>query len=468
MSRPLSRRNFIASSAAALLAPSQPNVIFILVDDLGYGDLGLTGNRDVPTPHMDSIGRDGIRFSQFYCASPVCSPSRVGFTTGQYPARHLINTYLNSRKTDQENGMHDWLDPNAPAIARAFRDAGYATAHFGKWHMGGGRDVGDAPLPQAYGFQESLTSFEGLGDRVLIENDSLSRQSAALGRGKIEWAPKYELTRIYVDRAIDFIRRHRTRPFYLHLWPCDIHDPYFPRPEFAAKYRRFAANPYQQKFNAVLDELDGHIGRVLAALDELHLADNTIVALTGDNGPTAWPYYYKEGFAPPGSSGGFRGRKWSLYEGGIREPFLLRWKGKVPAGRVDESTILGAVDIVPTFCAMAGIEAPRVPFDGENMEAAFRGKPKPRGRPLYWEYGRSAAYQRPGLKDDQSPNVAVRDGRWKLLINDDGSRCELYDFEASQQERDNVAERHAAIARRLSDAALGWRRSLPALEPARH
>jgi arylsulfatase A-like enzyme len=460
---PLSRREFLASAAAPLLAPRKPNIVFILVDDLGYGDLGVTGNRDVPTPHMDSIGRDGVRFTQFYCASPVCSPSRVGFTTGQYPARHLINTYLNSRKVDRENGMRDWLDPAAPCIARAFRDAGYATGHFGKWHMGGGRDVGDAPLPQEYGFQASLTSFEGLGDRVLIEKDGLSKQSAALGRGKIEWAPKFDLSRIYVDHTIEFMQAHRNEPFYIHLWPCDVHDRHEPHPELMEKYKRFAANPYQQKFNAVLDELDRQIGRVLGALDSMGLADNTIVALTGDNGPTAWPYYYKEGFAPPGSSGGFRGRKWSLYEGGIREMLLVRWKGKIPAGVVDQRTIVGAVDMFPTWCAMAGVKPPRATFDGEDMSAALQGKAKQRTRPLYWEYGRTPEYQRPGLKEDQSPNVAVRDGRWKLLINADGSQQELYDFNASQLERDNVAQAHPDVAKRLSESALRWRRSLPEL-----
>jgi arylsulfatase A-like enzyme len=460
---PLSRREFLAAAAVPLLARRRPNIVFILVDDLGYGDLGVTGNHDVPTPHMDSIGRDGVIFKQFYCASPVCSPSRVAFTTGQFPSRHLINTYINSRKTDHDNGMRDWLDPAAPCIARTFRDAGYATGHFGKWHMGGGRDVGDAPLPQAYGFQESLTSFEGLGDRALIENDSLSKQSAALDRGKIQWAPKYELTRIYVDRAIEFMRAHRSEPFYVHLWPCDVHDPYEPHPELMAKYRSFAANPYQQKFNAVLDELDRQVGRVLGAIDSMGLAGDTIVVLTGDNGPTAWPYYYKEGFTPPGSSGGLRGRKWSLYEGGIREALLARWKGAIPPGVVDETTIVGAVDMFPTWCALAGVKPPRAQFDGEDLSAAFRGKAKQRARPLYWEYGRTAAYQKPGLKDDQSPNVAVRDGRWKLLINADGSQAELYDFNASQLERDNVAQAHPDVAKRLSESALRWRRSLPEL-----
>jgi len=463
----LSRREFLAAATAApLLAQPRrkPNVVFILVDDLGYGDLNSTGNRDVPTPRMDSIGKDGVRFSQFYCSSPVCSPSRVGFTTGHYPARYLINTYLNSRKVNRENGMRDWLDPAAPCIARTFRDAGYATGHFGKWHMGGGRDVGDAPLPQAYGFQESVTSFEGLGDRILIEDDSLSKQSAALGNGKIQWAPKYKLTEMYVDRAVQFMQAHKNNTFYVHIWPCDVHDPYRAHPELLEKYKRFSANHYQQTFNAVLDELDRQVGRVLDTLESMGVADNTIVTLTGDNGPTAWPSYYKEKLDPPGSSGGLRGRKWSLYEGGLREPFLVRWKGTVPAGVVDDTTIVTAVDMFPTICGMAGVKPPQTNFDGEDLGPAFRGKRKQRTKPIFWEYGRHAGYNQPGLKEDQAPNVAVRDGRWKLLVNADGSQRELYDFNASQLEHDNVAEAHPDVAKRLSEAALKWRKSLPELK----
>jgi len=138
-----------------------PNIVFIFIDDMGYGDLSCTGNRDVQTTNLDKLAAEGIRLTQFYVNSPICSPSRVACTTGQYPARHLINSYLNSRETNRRRGMADDLDPQAPCLARAFQQAGYATAHFGKWHMGGGRDVGAAPLPQAYGFDESLVSFEG-------------------------------------------------------------------------------------------------------------------------------------------------------------------------------------------------------------------------------------------------------------------------------------------------------------------
>lgn len=158
----LYRIALVLAATAALGAAERPNIVFIFVDDMGYGDLSCYGNKDIRTGNIDRLAHEGVRFEQFYVASPICSPSRAGITTGQFPARHMIHSYLNSRKRNRERGMRDFLDPAAPAIARAFQDAGYATAHFGKWHIGGGRDVNDAPLPQAYGFDESLVSFEGL------------------------------------------------------------------------------------------------------------------------------------------------------------------------------------------------------------------------------------------------------------------------------------------------------------------
>ena len=236
-----------------------------------------------------------------------------------------------------------------------------------------------------------------------------------------------------------------------------------PSKEQAAKYAHLSDDPYLRDYYAVLDAMDEQIGRLVDAIDRMGLAENTLIAVTSDNGPTAWPRYYDEGYDPPGSTGGFRGRKWSLYEGGIRMPFIARWTGMIPAGRVDESTILAAVDLFPTFCALAGVEPPPAPFDGEDLSAALLGEPQMRSKPLYWEYGRDETYLRPGAESDRSPNLAIRDGRWKLLQNADGSRLELYDFEASTDERKNVAGQYEGVAKRLSRMLIDWRKSLPTL-----
>ena len=457
----LAALGFAATASAGGAPDERPNVVFIFIDDMGYGDLSCTGNKDVPTRRMDRLASEGIRLTQFYVNSPICSPSRVAVTTGQYPARHLIHSFLSMRKRNRERGMRDFLDPRAPCIARAFQKAGYATAHFGKWHMGGGRDVDDAPLPEAYGFDESLVSFEGLGDRVLPPGGA--RKSAKLGRGKILHAEKHELTRIYVDRSIDFVRRNRERPIYLHLWLNDVHDAHKPRQDMLAKYERFKANPYVQRFYAVLDEMDRQIGRLVDAVDSLGLGERTLILLTSDNGPTAWARYYREGHDPPGSTGGFRGRKWSLYEGGIRMVLIARWKGKIPAGRVNETTVLAAVDLFPTLCSLVGVKPPAVDFDGEDLSAALLGQTPRRTRAIFWEYGRSPVYLRPGREADRSPNLAIREGRWKLLVNDDGSGLELHDIETDTSERQNLAQEHPGVARRLSEKLLAWRRSLPEL-----
>ncbi len=462
----LHRRQFLQTAFAAHAA-RRPNVITILADDLGFGDLSSYGG-EIPTPCLDRLASQGVRFTQAYVASPICSPSRVGITTGQCPARHLIFSYLDSRASQRKRGMRDWLDPAVPTLARTFRQAGYATAHFGKWHMGGGRDVGDAPLITEYGFDESLTTFEGLGDRVL-GNDRLSQMSEKLGRGRITHAPHHEITERFVDRSLDFIERNKVRPFFLELWPNDVHDPFDPKPELLRKYQRFSYNKYLQQFCATLDEFDRQMGRVIDKVDALGLGRDTVIVFIGDNGPTAWPRYYREGFAPPGSTAGFRGRKWSLYEGGIREPMIVRWTGRAPAGRVDDSTLVSSLDFFPTLCRLAGIPAPSVAFDGEDLSAAFLGRPRQRRNDLFWEYGRDASYLRPGRVDDQSPNLAIRSGRWKFLVNDDGSRPELYDFSQSQSERAEVSARHPAVARQLSERLLAWRRSVEpsTLRPAK-
>lgn len=463
------RRDFLKSATAAFAwnaraaPPVRRNIVQILIDDMGYADMSSYGG-EISTPHMDRLAAQGVSFTQGYVAAPVCSPSRVGITTGQFPARQGIHSYLDSREKQREMGQPDFLDPKAPSIARAFQQAGYATGHFGKWHMGGGRDVGDAPLPTEYGFDESFTSFEGLGDRVLPPG-KLSELNERLGRGKITHAPQAELSGLYVDRSIAFVERSTAarKPFYLHLWPNEVHDPFVPKVELLQKYERFSANRYKQQYYAMLDNVDQQVGRLVAAIERSGQARNTIFILLSDNGPTAWPYYYKEKLAPPGSTGGLRGRKWSLYEGGIRTPLAVRWDGRIPAGQRDTTTVACAVDFFPTCCALAGVAPPAdASFDGVDLSQAFLGKPMDRRKDLLWDYGRTKSMIRPGLVHDQSPNLAIRSGSWKLLVNDDGSNLELYDFRKSEKEEENVAVANPAVARRLSEKLLAWRASLPA------
>ena len=462
------RRRTLLQAGLALPAlgasASRPNVIQILADDMGWADPHCYGG-EIETPNIDRLAAQGIRFTHAYNASPVCSASRVGITTGQFPSRHYIYSYLDTRARQRELREHNFLDPKAPLIARAFQSAGYGTGHFGKWHMGGGRDVGEAPPPTAYGFDESLTSFEGLGDRVLPPGN-LSDLNEKLGKGRITHAPQSALTEIYVDRSIDFAKRCAAvgKPFYIHLWPNEVHDPFLPKPELMKKYERFAANKYKQQYYAMVDNLDTQIGRLVSAVEQMGQASNTLFVFLSDNGPTAWPYYYREKLDPPGSTGGLRGRKWSLYEGGIRTPLIARWDGHIPAGKVDTTTVIGTVDLFPTCCSLARVPAPKVDFDGEDMAKAFLGKALTRRKDLFWDYGRTPAMQRPGLPQDQSPNLALLSNSWKLLQNDDGSRLELYDFRQSGNEQDNVAGRHPAEARRLSEKLLSWRKNLPVLD----
>jgi arylsulfatase A-like enzyme len=473
-----SRRRFLktlGAGAATLALPrasaidepskSRPNFVFIFVDDLGYGDLSCYGNDEISTPHIDGLARDGVRFTQFYVNSPICSPSRVAVTTGQYPQRWRIFSFLADHELNRRRCMPDWLNPRAVTLARLLKRAGYATGHFGKWHMGGGRDVDDAPLPQAYGFDESLVAFEGLGNRLLINDHDLSEASAKLGHGEVTWADWHERTEMFVDRAIDFIRRHKSQPFCVNLWPNDIHDPHEPSEAQLEKFAHLAGEPQWQKFYAVLDEMDRQIGRLLSALDELGLSEQTVVVFAGDNGPTAWPHYYKErqdDRAAPGLTGGLRGRKWSLYEGGIREPFVVRWRGTIPAGKVNETTVVAGIDLLPSLSALAGVKLPEdYRPDGLDLSAALLGQTAAqRQGPIMWEYGRHAGC-RPFLKKDQSPHLAIRAAHWKLLMNARGSDVQLYNLQTEVAEQTNLADEHPSVVKRLSQQLLEWDRALP-------
>jgi arylsulfatase A-like enzyme len=433
---------------AAEAAPPKPNILFVLSDDMGYGDIGCYGGRFAPTPNLDRLASEGIRFIQYYSVSPICSPSRAGATTGMFPARWNLTSFLQTRAGNRACEQADFLDPRAPSLARTLKAAGYATAHFGKWHMGGGRDVTNAPPFAAYGFDEHAGTWESPQPHPDITSTNWI------------WCPndkvkRWDRTAFFVDKALDFLRRHKAQPCYVNVWPDDVHTPWVPSQERLGLYPNGPAD--ERNFRAVLDEYDRQMGRLFQGLADLGLQERTLVIFSSDNGPL--PSFRGS------RSGHLRGSKFSLYEGGVRMPFIVRWPGHVPAGRVDDQSVLAATDLFPSLCAIAGVPLPPgVAFDGEDLSAPLTGTPTVRTRTLFWEYGRNTnAFNFPKGKD-RSPNVALREGDWKLLVSADGSDVQLYNLRDDPKETVNVADQHPDIARRLADKALAWRNSLPILK----
>lgn len=463
---------YLVSTLAALLAvlsidaapaseAQRPNVLVLFIDDMGYGDLSCFGNTKVATPNIDRLAAGGLRLTHFYSNAPICSPSRVALSTGQYPQRWRIHSYLDTREHNAKRKMADYLDSRALHTAKIFKDAGYRTAHFGKWHMGGGRDVDDAPLPVTYGFDETIVALEGLGDRIIFPESGIAKASEKLGHGRIiAHAPKREMTRQYVGHAIDFLQRTKNAPFYLEVFPNDVHGLHHPLPEDAARYASVTSSPAEQKFFAILVEMDRQIGRLLDELDRQGQAENTIVILTSDNGPSDGVGYYRQGGLPPGSTGPFFGRKGSLYEGGIRMPFIIRWPGRTPANEIDNQTIVAAIDLQPTLCALAGVAAPSgKTYDGLDMSAAFVGRSLQRAQPVFWEFGVNEKVSL-GRKEHSSPKLAMRDGNWKFLIDPDGSNAELYDLSTDLAERHNLAPQLSSRTAAFSTRILTWWRDV--------
>ncbi len=461
----------ILSLAHANASEDKPNILFIFIDDMGFADPSCFGNPLMKTPHIDRLAAEGIKLTNFYVNSPICSASRVALTTGQYQGRWKIHSYLNTRAGNANRGMANFLDPSAPTTAKKLKAAGYATAHFGKWHMGGGRDVDDAPLPQAYGFDESLVSFEGLGDR-LISNPNGVEKARQLGQGEIIQCTRWERIQIQTDRAIDFIKRHQDEPFYVRLFPNDVHDKHEPLPGSADKYASVSDFQPEKDFLAVLEELDRQIGRIVNEIDKLGLGKKTLIVFTSDNGPTDWPKKYLDGSWPAGFTGPYHGRKWSLFEGGVRMPFIARWKGTIPEGAEDNESIVSAIDMSPTLCHFAGVPTEQN-LDGLDRSDVLLGKPSARTKPVFWQYGHPHAILKGGKPDFQSPTFSMREGRWKFLVNPDGSEAQLYDLETDEGETNNLLanepERAAAMAEELAqwtdDVGFDYNANAPLAEP---
>ena len=437
-------------SSAVLSAEgsTRPNVLFILADDLGWGDIGCYGHPELKTPHLDQLAAEGLRFTQFYVNAPACSPSRAAFLTGRYPGRLGIHAHIAGPDRNADRGIVDFLDPEAITLMDLMKSAGYTTGHFGKWHLGIGEG---SPEPEAYGVDDSVV-LQGNGRR--------------LNRGPVSAEFWQQAPTLVADEVVRFMKVHAGEPWFINYSTLVPHAPLNPTAEQMEPYRRYSAGaqaPFAgatQVYYAAVSELDRQIGRVLATLDELGLADNTLVVFTSDNGPEDIRAF-NAAHSGVGSTGPFRGRKRSLYEGGLREPLILRWPGRIPAGTIDEQSTIAAIDFMPTLaklCTLPLDGSLATEFDGEDVSSAWLGEPRPeRQKALYWEW----RFRNFGPPIDRSPQLAIRDGEWKLLANPDGSRRELYQFPDNATEVDNRLAEHPDIAEALFEKLMIWRATLP-------
>lgn len=445
----------------------KPNVIFILTDDQGWGDAKFAGHPYVKTPNLDRLVKEGTWFRQFYVAATVCSPSRTAFMTSHYPARHLVHGHFSDHAANAARSMPDWLDADVTTLPDLLKQAGYATAHFGKWHLGGGNG---APAPEAYGFDVSKT---------------VNSNGPSLGDEAKEPYFRAKSTALIVDETVQFAKANKDKPFYVNMWTLVPHAPLKPTPEQLAVYADLQpkaddpafgewAKKYfgdakdlrkqMQVFCASLTDLDTQIGRLLDSLEELGLTNDTLIVLSSDNGPEDY-HVGNAANAGVGSPGPLRARKRSMFEGGIRTFGLVRWPGKVPAGRIEEKAVVGAVDFLPTIAAIAGVKVPaELAADGEDLSALWRGAPAtPRSRPLHWEWLSSVAGP---YADYAPPPLCVRDGDWKLFVDHSGKNAQLFDIPNDPGEHQDVAAQHPDVVKTLTEKALAWVKTLPA-SPAR-
>ena len=387
----------IAASVCALTAApcraendTRTNFLIILCDDLGYGDLACYGNETIQTPNLDRLAAEGIRFTDCYASAPVCSPSRAGLLTGRTPNR---------------TGVYDWIPNNHIAhlpsseitIASLLSAAGYDTCHVGKWHLNGQLNSDDQPQPNDHGFRYWFSTQNNAAPSH--ENPrNFVRNGEAVG----------EITgfacQIVVDEAIGWLRevRDHHKPFFQFVCFHEPHEPIASPPELVARYPNATKNG-EALYYANVTNMDRAVGRLIAAVDELGLGDDTLVFFTSDNGPETLDRY-RGAWRSHGSPGPLRGMKLHVREGGIRVPGIARWTGTIVAGQTTGEPISG-VDILPTLCELAGINQPDDrTIDGQSFAPILRGEAMQRRQPLFWSYYRALG----------GPRVALRDGGYKI------------------------------------------------------
>ncbi|MBL9142298.1 MAG: sulfatase [Verrucomicrobiaceae bacterium] len=364
---------------------STPNIVFVLADDLGYGDLHCFGAKDVQTPNLDKFASEGLKLTNCYAAHANCSPSRTAIITGRTPTRV---------------GVRDWIPEESPVhlrrseitIATLLHNAGYATAHVGKWHLNGEFNQPTQPQPGDHGFDHWFSTHNNAYPNHR-NPDNFVRNGKEVGK------TQGFASQLVADEAIHWLRdiRDKSKPFFLYVCFHEPHEPIATADEYKKLYpsddKSFTAH------HGNITQMDANFGRLMRALDDDKLRDNTFVMFTSDNGPAITPFH------PHGSAGPLRDKKGSMYEGGIRIPGLVRWLGQTKPGSVSDEPVCG-VDVLPTLCAAANIAPPNDrKLDGTSFLPVLAGESLKRSTPLYWHFNRASSAMK----------IAIRVGDWKLL-----------------------------------------------------
>ncbi len=434
------------------MAPAErPNVVVILTDDQGYGDLSCMGATDFRTPNLDRLAASGVRFTDWYSNSPVCSPSRASLLTGRYPGNAGVRAILDGHRTASG------LLPEVFTIATVLKPLGYRCYMSGKWHLGLARGC----RPQDHGFDHWFGFMAGCVDYY----SHIFYWGLPTGTNPIHdlWDDDHEvwlngqyLTEVITSRAIDYIRHARSEatPFFLYV---AYNAPHYPMHAPDRYMARFAHLPWdRQVMAAMISAVDDGVGDILDELDRQRITDSTLVFFTSDNGPSREARNWLDGTVDPyygGTSGVFKGHKFSLFEGGLREPTLMSWPARIPAGQVVREP-LAAMDLLPTLLAAAGGDPTDYELDGcDVLPCVTAGAPSPHAR-IFWE---------------MDAQTAVRQGNWKLVLNGvlvegaaPADAVHLADLANDPGERHNLADRYPEVTAELTAAAEAWRAGIEA------
>ncbi len=437
----------------------KPNIVFILIDDMGYADAGCFGSVFHETPNIDRLAAEGMRFTQGYAACPVCSPTRASIMSGKYPARLKLTNFLKGVRSPEDSPVltapyADQMNLEEVTIAEALRGAGYTTALVGKWHLGGGQFK-----PENQGFDTVVTINAGGGVKGHLWPDWKGNPSFT-GRADGDY-----LADRLTEEACAFIDAHRDRPFFLYLAHYSVHIPLDAKAgkiaKYEAKLKTHPPEPGQQNnphYAAMVESVDESVGKVLDTLHRNGLDDNTLVVFFSDNGGLS----VKEGPLTPATTNyPLRAGKGYLYEGGIREPLIVRWPGIVKPGSVCTTPVC-SIDFFPTLCSAAGLDPaptnPAGPIDGRNIMGLLHGKSSLDRDAIYWHYPHFA-------NQGGRPSGAVRSGSWKLIENYEDGSLELYNLDNDIGETRNLLSSEPQRVQALHKKLVEWRKSVDATMP---